>query len=109
MALGTPFRQAWIEMVGSLFHNNPQRLTEEKLAELPTILVQLKGDAAMNASMDSRVAAVAGALDPQNPKDIIIAFPPSHYMEYSPSKKTYTNRFYVSEGGNTVLGGEFVS
>jgi hypothetical protein len=92
-------------MVGKLYSTSPQHLTEEQYAKLPTVLVQLKGDISMNGSLDTRVAAVAGPLDPENPMDVIIAFPPSHYMEYNAAQKTYTNRFYLSEGRNSVLGG----
>ena len=50
------------------------------------------------------MVGLAGDLDPTNPYDVILAVPASHYFEYDESDGRYTNRFYVDEGGGTVLG-----
>ena len=52
---------------------------------------------------------LAGTLDSDNPYDVIVAIPPSHYLEGDVDKKgnflgTYTQRVYDNEAGGTVLG-----
>jgi hypothetical protein len=43
-------------------------------------------------------------VDPKNPYDVLLAIPPSHYMEYDDKEKKYIARFYVDEGAGSVLG-----
>jgi len=47
---------------------------------------------------------LAGKLDPSAPNDVLIAIPPSSYMEYSPVAKLYTSRIYFTESQGGVLG-----
>jgi hypothetical protein len=48
---------------------------------------------------------LAGKLDPAAPNDVLVAIPPSSYMEYSPVAKLYTSRIYLTELQGGVLGG----
>jgi len=50
--------------------------------------------------VDSR----ASDIDPTSPQDIILAIPATHYMEFSPSKGTYTPRIYFTESRGGVIG-----
>jgi len=43
------------------------------------------------------VGGSAPALDPEHPDDLLIAFPPQHYMEFSKNSGKYTPRVYVTE------------
>ena len=47
---------------------------------------------------------MAGDIDPSAPLDVILAIPATHYMEYSPSKGTYTPRIYFTESKGGVIG-----
>ena len=88
-------------------------LTEEKLNNLPTILIQFEGNIDLNSLLNSdpsNVPGLAGNLDPNNPYDIIVAIPPSHYMNGN-TNFGYVARFYVDEmgytatiGANTMMG-----
>ena len=106
-AIASEFNKVFAQVSGGRQHNNnPIALTDEELAALPTILFQLESDAATNPDVTDpfHTVGLAGALDPKNPYDVILAFPPSHYMEYDPSDGKYTSRFYPTEGSGSVLG-----
>jgi hypothetical protein len=47
---------------------------------------------------------LAATLDPSAPNDVLIAIPPTSYMEYSPVAKLYTSRIYFTESQGGVLG-----
>jgi Xylanase inhibitor N-terminal len=102
--LAVPFDEQWSKIVGTRFHNNPQSLTEDELLALPTILFQLEA----KYNEDPTAQGLAGELDPKNPQDIMIAMPPTHYMEYSNKDEQYTARLYFDEGHGGVLGANFM-
>lgn len=52
----------------------------------------------------SKSAMLAGDVDPESPLDVIVAIPPTSYMEYSPLSKMYTSRIYFTESQGGVLG-----
>jgi hypothetical protein len=101
--IGSVFQKVFKEMTGlSYTHSALTLTTEEILTKFPTILFQLVADPAENADSDSE--GLAGTLDPEHPKDVIIAFPPTHYMEFDPDDGKWTARFYVTESSGSVLG-----
>jgi hypothetical protein len=103
--IATAFKQAFQEMTGRPYTHSALTLTEEELAAFPTILFQLVADPEANAGSDPAfTVGLAGALDSDYPKDVIIAFPPTHYMEYDPDDGKWTARFYPQEAGGSVLG-----
>ena len=53
---------------------------------------------------DGIAVGLAGRIDPANPADAILAVPATNYMEYSPSKDTYTPRIYFTETAGGVIG-----
>ena len=53
------------------------------------------------------VVGFVGSLDVNSPRDILLAIPSTHYMEYSPSKGVYTSRFYFTEVGKPSSIGNF--
>ncbi len=95
-----PFNEIWKKMVGKPYSNSPIRLSREQFLGLPTILIQIM---AFNNEIDEdlgspdNVKGLVGILDPDSPNDVLLAIPPTHYMEYSPSKDVYTPRFYFTE------------
>ncbi|KAL3933425.1 MAG: hypothetical protein SGBAC_010403 [Bacillariaceae sp.] len=105
--ISAQFRAAFKELTGGKQYNNKKwDLESGELEALPTILIQLEGDLDLNKPLGAdptTVVGLAGALDAQHPYDIIIAIPPSHYMELDDSGK-YTPRFYDNEHGGSVLG-----
>jgi hypothetical protein len=101
------FNNAFSQITQRKHDNNAWELTHEELLALPTILFQLESDLEdTNPHIDDafHTVGMAGALDPQHPSDIILALPPSHYMEYDEESDTYTSRFYPTEGRGSVLG-----
>jgi hypothetical protein len=78
----------------------------DTLEALPTILIQIAGDKDHNKDLhgEEYVTGLAGenGLDSEHPYDVILAMPPSHYMEYDHKKSKYIARFYVNERGKTV-------
>ena len=106
-AISAPFKKAYQEMAGKDYSHTAMTLTKEELEAMPTILFQLVTDGDANNHVDSdadQVVGLAGSLDKEHPRDIILAVPPSHYMEYDEEDGKYTSRFYVTENGGSVLG-----
>jgi Xylanase inhibitor N-terminal len=102
--LAVPFNAQWQKLMGSRFHNNPQSLSPEEVLALPTILFQLEA----KHNDDPTAEGLAGLLDQSNPQDVIVAMPPTHYMEYSNKDEMYTARIYFDEGRGGVLGANFM-
>jgi len=100
-SLAQPFNIAWKKITGKPYSNLPVKLTRQQISELPTILIQLVPfDNSFDVnfgSPDDIIGLVGNKLDENNPTDVIIAVPATHYMEYSPSKNVYTSRFYFTE------------
>eukprot|EP00539_Tryblionella_compressa_P013201 CAMPEP_0178823740 /NCGR_PEP_ID=MMETSP0746-20121128/5301_1 /TAXON_ID=913974 /ORGANISM="Nitzschia punctata, Strain CCMP561" /LENGTH=459 /DNA_ID=CAMNT_0020485361 /DNA_START=1 /DNA_END=1381 /DNA_ORIENTATION=- len=107
-AIRSEFENVFRQLTGGREHSNkPVQLTDDELYALPTILFQLESDADdTNPDINDvfHTPGMAGALDPHNPSDVILAFPPTHYMEYDDSTGLYTSRFYPTEGSGSVLG-----
>mmetsp|Transcript_10152 Transcript_10152/g.21804 ORF Transcript_10152/g.21804 Transcript_10152/m.21804 type:complete len:773 (+) Transcript_10152:341-2659(+) len=102
------FQRVFQKITGKEYNHNAVKLTDEELKALPTILLQLSSDASTNSHVDEgdvfHTPGLAGALDKPNSADVILAIPPSHYMEYNPGADTYTSRFYPTEPSGNVLG-----
>lgn len=110
-SISRAFGNAYKKLTGNAYNHDPVNLTTEQLNALPTILFQIAGDVDSNKALygDNFVTGLAGeALDEDHPYDIILAMPPSHYMEYDPKREMYVSRFYVDEGGGSVLGGNAI-
>jgi len=97
------FRAAFKTLSGKDYDHKGMTLTDEELSKLPTILFQFEGDDIQNADLPDDTVGLAGALDSEHPLDVILALPPSHYMELD-SKGKYVARFYDDEGGGSVIG-----
>ena len=107
-SIGKSFEQVWSRVTGGeKYSNTPVKMNEKDLLLLPTVLVQF---AAYDNSphphneQSEKFPGLAGEVDPSSPQDIILAIPATHYMEYSPSKGTYTPRIYFTESRGGVLG-----
>ena len=110
-SLKRAFELAFKDLTGGTTYTHADvSLSEEQLHQLPTILIQLAGDVALNQAIaegnkaSSVVVGLAGDLDPNHPYDVVLAIPASHYYEYNDDDNTYTARFYVDNGGNNVIG-----
>lgn len=100
------FEEAFLELTGTKYGHSAMTITDKELNSYPTILFQLYGDETLNKEIGANprlVAGLAGELDPENPYDVILAMPPSHYMELDNNGK-YVARFYTTEGSGSVLG-----
>ena len=102
------FTRVYAQLSGGRQHTNSAlSMTEAQMLALPTILFQLEASPDANPNVDpATTPGMAGYMgDPENPNDIIVALPPTHYMEYDPQTHKYTSRFYATENGGSVLGG----
>ena len=96
---------------GKPFNHDKVQMSDEEIYAMPTLLLQLAGDQMMNQKVVdeygggdvNKIPTLAGNFDPENPLDVIVAVPPSHYMEGHLEKK-YTNRLYDTEEDGSTLG-----
>jgi len=104
--LHSQFASIWSEMAGRPFNNDAVDLTHDELLNLPTILFQLEAHApSIDEGLDpNTTVGLAGQVDSENPRDIILAMPATHYMEYSQKYEKYKCRIYLSESSGGVLG-----
>jgi len=109
-ALDGPFKNIWKELTGHDYNHNPISITQEEIAALPTILMVMSGysDEVVGDEPTGNpddIAGYAGHTDlSSNPRDIVLAIPASHYLEYDPDIGKYVPRFYTDEGSGSVLG-----
>jgi len=106
--ISSQFRAVFQELSGMVFNHTGFVVEPRELETLPTILIQLEGDLHLNKQLGddpSKVLGLAGDLDAYHPYDIILAIPPSHYMEMGSSGK-YVPRFYDNDSGGGVLGAD---
>ena len=108
-AIGGPFKQLYKELTGTTYSHSPLSLTPAEIDKLPTIILVLEGidknvgDEAMGDPND--IAGYAGDSGlGTDPKDIVLAIPASHYLEYDGDTGKYVPRFYTEEGSGSVLG-----
>ncbi|GKY96534.1 hypothetical protein MPSEU_000613000 [Mayamaea pseudoterrestris] len=108
--LEAPFQRVWKQLTGEIFSREKEwTLTKEELNSLPTMLLQLRGDAFYNSKQKKLrnqefFTGLAGVLDPAHPFDVLVAVPPSHYYEYNPQKNRYYSRFHFDPGYDSALG-----
>jgi hypothetical protein len=102
--IATELSKAYEELSGHAYVS----LSEEELHALPTILIQLAGDNVMNQQLypakSASISGLAGTLDPDHPYDVLLAIPPSHYMEYDDQANKYVARFYTDGEAGSILG-----
>lgn len=100
-ALSRPFMNTFKQVTGYDYIENGMHLTDEQVNQLPTIIIQLQGNESHNQNVMSNhqqnennqiQPGLAGAIDKENPYDILIAIPPAHYIEYDTSNKKYVGR-----------------
>ena len=117
------FDVAWKAATGDdgTYHNNAIEMTPEQMKSLPTILIVLQGHPSnddgstaigmtrSHEAMFKKEVVVEGeeGLEAVSDSDVIVAIPPTHYMEEShqePGK--YTARIYFTErfGAQSILG-----
>jgi len=105
--IASAFNQVFQEMTRLKYGHDPVKLTPGQLDALPTILLQIEGDKVFNEELFGKdiVMGLAGqAMDSENPYDVVVAIPPSHYMEYDHKNEQYTARVYTDEAAGSVLG-----
>jgi hypothetical protein len=102
------FNKAWKSLMdGRSYNNDNRRYTNDELALLPTILFQLEAHDKDDGDLHTP-GLVGEDLDPNRPTDVLVAMPPTHYMEYNPNTKRYTSRLYFNEKKGGVLGANFM-
>jgi hypothetical protein len=104
-----PFKQIWKELTGNDYNHSPISITDAEIAALPTIILVLsayEGSAVGDEPKGNpdTVPGYAGTTGIGNPRDVVLAIPAAHYLEYDPDIGKYVPRFYTDEGGGSVLG-----
>lgn len=108
--LNGPFKKAWKELTGKDYSHNSVQLSEEEIENLPTIILVVQGfdGDAVGDEPDGNpddIAGYAGKTDlSDNPRDVVIAIPATHYMEFDTDTGKYVPRFYTEESSGSVLG-----
>jgi len=101
------FKKQWKSMTGFDFPPNSEEesisLTKEQVSKLPTILVQL--EAAEEGCDDGpSTEAIARKLDRAHCNDVVLSFPPSHYL-YKEKGEYFINMSFDELGiGEGILG-----
>lgn len=108
-SVAEPFDEVWRKVTGVPYSNIPLKMSKKDLLLLPTVLVQLTAyedspDPSTGGHNFDSVPGLAADLDRTSPQDVLLAIPAMHYMEYSPSKGTYTPRIYFTESQGGVIG-----
>ena len=93
--ISAAFNQAWTQATGSNFPTSGVSISGKYLQKWPTIIFQFS--VGSNSGNNGPLANHAEPLDPLHPADILVAFPPSHYMEYDENKKMFFPRFFMTE------------
>lgn len=107
-SIGYKFETLFEQIAGIKYTHSKKTMTIAQVNALPTILIQLVGDdsnQAIASQSGTPVTGLAGDLDKDNPFDVILAIPPTHYMEYDSDEKNWVNRFYTDEPSGGVIGG----
>eukprot|EP00584_Thalassiosira_punctigera_P020979 CAMPEP_0172574658 /NCGR_PEP_ID=MMETSP1067-20121228/136814_1 /TAXON_ID=265564 ORGANISM="Thalassiosira punctigera, Strain Tpunct2005C2" /NCGR_SAMPLE_ID=MMETSP1067 /ASSEMBLY_ACC=CAM_ASM_000444 /LENGTH=440 /DNA_ID=CAMNT_0013367291 /DNA_START=173 /DNA_END=1495 /DNA_ORIENTATION=- len=108
--LSAPFKKAWKELTGMDYNHNPLALSAEEVDALPSIILVMSGfdGNAVGDEPDgdpNDIANYVGTTNlSENPRDVVIAIPAAHYMEYDADKNKYVPRFYTEESSGSVLG-----
>ena len=92
-SIAEPFSQIWERVTGKPYSNSPVKIDKKDILQLPTVLIQMQ-----------EYDGLAGEIDISAPQDVILAFPATHYMEYSASEETYTPRIYFTSTFGGVIG-----
>ena len=102
------FNKAWNSLMrGRSYDNESHRYSGEELLSLPTILFQLEAYD-KDVGDPNTTPGLVGKLDDNRPTDVLVAMPPTHYMEYNPNTNRYASRVYFNEKHGGVLGANFM-
>ena len=102
--IASVYKEAFKKYAGFSHSNSAMELTEEEMLALPTIIFQIATTDQQVGLDPYHAVGLAGAFDPAHPRDVLLALPPSHYMEFDINTKKYTSRFYATESSGSVLG-----
>ena len=87
------FDKAWEKVMRMPFPTEPVSITPDELMGWPTIIFQMKGSSHASNSSNSD----ARKLDKEHPNDVLVAFPPSHYMLFDIRKNVYLPRLHMHD------------
>jgi len=111
-ALAKPFKDAWKKLQGKAYSHTPVSLSHAEIDAMPTIVIVMQGCQGCavvgdetDEDPDKVPNYVGGAFaEKYDAKDIVIAIPASHYMEFDSDTGKYVARFYTEESSGSVLG-----
>jgi hypothetical protein len=101
----TPFINAWNQLTNIPAFTSMDSSTD--LSQLPTIIFQIEGFTGDQPFSES-APGMAKSLDPSNPNDILVAFPPTRYLAKTRSD-TYAWCFLIDDNDEGVLGNNFLA
>lgn len=108
-----PFKKMWKQLTGKDYNHSPISLTEAQIDKLPTIILVISGMAGGDTNVGDEakgnpndIANYVGDVPDisPDPRDIVLAIPARHYMEFDPDNGKYVPRFYTEESSGSVLG-----
>jgi len=107
------FKKVFKELVGKDYVDVGMKLTKKEFSRIPSLVIQLNGyldvEQEFDPSNPSVSPGLAGKLDPDNPNDILVVMPPSHFIEYHSGRERYVPRLYIDERYGSVLGANFMA
>lgn len=107
--LAPVFKETFFKLTNREYSNSAWTLTEEEFKAMPTLILQLASNPDENQGKDpNSTPGLAGNFDKDHPYDVLVAVPPSHYLEYKAKTGKYTPRIYVSAGGHSTLGANVI-
>ncbi len=102
--------QAWLTVTGSPLNLSATFDSADQFDSLPTLLFQFVGDPG-NANISS-TAGLAASLDPAHPFDVVVAYPPSHYLNarglFSDGSVAFYGFNIDLNADQTILGDDFM-
>jgi len=105
---GDIFRKVYQQVMGVKYSTSSRKMTPDEVEKLPTVLFQLVGDHTRNKAVSEAnggsMQGLVGELDAEHPYDVLLAIPPSQYMEYDIDDEKYYGRFYINESRGSVFG-----
>ena len=115
VSLAESFNMVWKEVVTTgRYRNKPMKLSEDELLLLPTILIKFAAydEFAWHAKWREKEEGDNTNNNNNNnynngkkkTRQVVLAIPATHYMEYSPVDGTYTPRVYFTETNGVVIG-----
>mmetsp|Transcript_13847 Transcript_13847/g.20429 ORF Transcript_13847/g.20429 Transcript_13847/m.20429 type:complete len:561 (+) Transcript_13847:104-1786(+) len=107
-SFGIPFKKAFYKLTGKDYTHSSIMMTESQVRALPTIILQIVGDVEGNKEMYHNPSTLpetaAVSINAEHPYDVLLAIPPSHYMERVESSMVFIAGLYFDDDKEPIIG-----